>query len=57
MYTCNKCKKTFNKKSNYLTHINRKTSCIPKSLMCDGCKKIFASNSTLKDHIEKEDYL
>lgn len=29
-YKCNKCNKTFDRKSNYETHINRKKPCIAK---------------------------
>jgi hypothetical protein len=31
LYKCNKCLKEFNKKSNYKTHINRKTPCNRKT--------------------------
>ena len=29
-YKCKKCNKNFNKKSNFIRHINRKFSCIPE---------------------------
>ena len=28
LYKCNKCSKSFNKKSNYIRHINRKNPCV-----------------------------
>ncbi len=29
-YKCEKCNKEFNQKSNYVKHLNRKTTCIKK---------------------------
>lgn len=52
-YSCNKCKKTFDKKSNYINHLNRKTSCIKNSLTCINCNKIFTRPRTLKFHMVK----
>ncbi len=33
IFICKKCNKTFNKKSNYLVHINRKFSCVQEDLL------------------------
>jgi hypothetical protein len=59
VYCCEKCQKEFLKKSNYLTHINRKKSCIPEEheqekilkRTCQYCFDIYASPYAMKTHI------
>jgi hypothetical protein len=67
LYICNVCRKTFNKKSNYLTHIsNKKKPCIyneniynenindeyrDKNYKCNFCTKTFSRIDNLKRHL------
>jgi len=62
IYICNICRKTFNKKSNYLTHIaNKKKPCkevenincdyTVKNYKCNFCNKIFSRVDNLKRHL------
>jgi DNA-directed RNA polymerase subunit RPC12/RpoP len=62
VYICNICSKTFNKKSNYLTHIsNKKKPCkedeninceyIIKNYKCNFCSKTFSRVDNLKRHL------
>jgi hypothetical protein len=62
IYICNICSKTFNKKSNYLTHIsNKKKPCkeyeninceyTNKNYKCNFCSKTFSRVDNLKRHL------
>lgn len=53
-YNCSKCNKIFNKKSHYITHINRKNKCdnIADTLNCIYCKKLFATKGSMTRHIK-----
>jgi hypothetical protein len=53
-YECSKCKKEFNKKSNYDCHIMRKFSCVKNSELdnkCEYCDKIYSTKYNLKIHM------
>lgn len=54
-YTCKKCQKKFDKKTNYLKHINRKTSCIKnnksESNKCEFCETCYSRKDSLKRHL------
>jgi len=58
-YCCEKCQKEFLQKSNYLTHINRKKSCISEEYeqekiskkTCEYCFEIFSSPQSTKTHM------
>ena len=54
VFTCNKCNKIFDYKSNYLRHVNRKFSCIKEddSLQCEYCSKEFTTKGNLSRHIK-----
>ena len=54
-YTCPKCDKIFDKKSNYDTHMNKKKPCNPESIdnsnkTCIHCAKIFSRTTGLSLH-------
>jgi hypothetical protein len=50
-HICIKCKKEFNKKSNYLEHINRKFSCIqPQEILTDPQEKLIKTNNFNKNN-------
>lgn len=56
-YNCQRCNKVFNKKSNYIDHLNRKNSCIPVNAIperptCKHCHKIFSRLYSLNRHIQ-----
>ena len=54
-YTCEKCKKNFNYKCNYLRHINKKFPCIKDDKIefkCELCNNNFSSKSNLTRHIK-----
>jgi hypothetical protein len=55
IYICEKCKKEFNKKSAYDSHLSRKTPCIDndiyKNNTCNDCNKIFSTKFNLKKHM------
>ena len=61
MHICDKCKKEFTKKSSYVKHMNRKTSCIKeenimqkeKDRTCQYCNKIFTQPYILRYHLNK----
>jgi len=64
-YKCEKCNKEFNQKSNYLSHINRKNSCISKNnndddninvilYKCEKCNKEFNQKFNYISHINKK---
>ena len=58
-YICEKCNKSFSKKSAYIDHINKKISCIQEEkdkykLMkktCQKCNKIFSSAAAMRNHL------
>ena len=58
-YTCEKCGTKFKKKSHYVQHINRKTSCIKeektlqdiKNRTCQYCSYVFTQTNSLKKHL------
>jgi DNA-directed RNA polymerase subunit RPC12/RpoP len=59
IYICEKCNKEFNKKSNYITHINRKYSCnkieeIKTIYKCEKCNKEFNRKFNYLNHINKQ---
>ena len=54
-YTCPKCNKEFDKKSNYDTHMNKKKPCNPEFIdnsnkTCIHCLKIFSRTTGLTLH-------
>ena len=58
LYTCEKCNKEFNQKSNYLNHINRKKPCISNEnniiiYKCEKCNKEFNHKTSYLYHINK----
>ena len=53
-YECNKCMKTFHKKSSYDCHMSRKFSCIKENedeIKCIYCNKLYSTKYNLKIHI------
>jgi hypothetical protein len=59
IYECNKCYLIFTKKSSYIVHINRKTSCIIEYIItednkfkCMYCDSIFTRVDNCKFHIQ-----
>ena len=55
-YTCNKCNKTFDRKSNYQTHINKKYPCIPpKDKIQELEGKIEELQKQMKQLLQKKD--
>ena len=60
-YKCNKCNKEFNQKCNYMSHINKKFSCIStneeKNIIiykCDKCNKEFNQKCNYIAHINRK---
>ncbi len=58
IYTCEKCNKVFNQKSNYLKHIHRKKSCNSNEsniiiYKCEKCNKEFNYKTSYLYHINK----
>jgi uncharacterized C2H2 Zn-finger protein len=64
-YKCEKCNKEFNQKSNYLSHINRKKSCIDIvnntninnniiNYKCEKCNKEFNYKTNYLSHINRK---
>lgn len=56
-YTCKKCGETFNKKSNYDVHMNRKKPCdkiVDPELKCKHCSKKYGRKDTLNRHIKNK---
>src|SRR5271165_3973245 len=55
-YICEKCNKQFSQKSNYMTHLNRKNSCvktnIKKSYICMDCNAKFTQKCNLNRHMK-----
>jgi len=69
LYKCNKCNKEFNRKSNYITHINRKFSCnnlVIENIILDDTnsvsessvteKKMYTCETCLKEFNKKSNY-
>ena len=55
LYECNKCMKTFSKKSSYDCHITRKFPCIKENedeIKCMYCDKLYSTKYNLKIHIK-----
>jgi hypothetical protein len=58
IYTCKTCKKTFDQKSNYINHLNRKNPCSIETKMsfdlkifnCEKCGERFTALSNLSRH-------
>jgi hypothetical protein len=58
-YCCKKCHKGFPQKSNYLTHVNRKKSCVSEEYeqekiskkTCQYCYEMFSSPQSTKTHM------
>jgi len=54
-YQCDKCNKIFNKKSNYLTHINKKFECDNNIIhKCKRCYKEFNKKSHYDAHVKRK---
>jgi uncharacterized C2H2 Zn-finger protein len=60
-YKCEKCNKEFNQKCNYISHINKKFSCIntneDKNIIiykCDKCNKEFNQKCNYITHINRK---
>ena len=60
-YKCEKCNKEFNQNCNYVSHINKKNSCIStnedKNIIiykCDKCNKEFKKKSNYITHINRK---
>ena len=56
-YKCNRCLKIFTKKSNYISHNNRKFKCEysdEKLYTCNGCKKVFYNKTQYTMHLQKK---
>ena len=55
IYKCEKCKKEFNRKSTYNTHINRKNPCkldTNDSTQCSYCNRIYSTKYNLNAHLK-----
>jgi uncharacterized C2H2 Zn-finger protein len=67
LYECETCGKNFQRKSNYISHLNRKIQCTPilvenqvatanvdvsNSLQCQYCKETFTRKDSLKRHVD-----
>ena len=50
-YKCGKCNKEFHQKSNYLSHINRKKSCIVNENTNNNTNEDNLNNNTNKDNV------
>lgn len=55
-YQCDKCKKTFDRKSNYQTHLNRIFPCVSSGSKtskprCQYCKGFFSNSYSIRRHI------
>jgi uncharacterized C2H2 Zn-finger protein len=60
-YKCEKCNKEFNQKCNYISHINKKNSCVntneEKNIIiykCEKCNKEFKKKSNYITHINRK---
>ncbi len=57
-YKCEKCNKEFTHKGNYMSHINRKSSCIKENnseneFFCVNCNKNFIHKGSYYNHVKK----
>lgn len=54
-YICEKCNKSFSRKSHYTQHINRKNSCVEEEKVanksCEYCNKFFSRKDRLIKHM------
>lgn len=55
LYKCQLCDKEFNKKSNYISHINKKNPCnkLEEKLTCENCNIKFSRSDSLLRHLKK----
>jgi len=59
IHTCEKCLTTFDHKSHFTKHLNRKTSCVPKekekqnieNRKCQWCFKVFKEQYIMRNHM------
>lgn len=58
LYQCDKCKKQFDRKSNYLNHLNRQKKCTFQSktkklisFKCQDCNKSFSRKQSVDRHM------
>jgi uncharacterized C2H2 Zn-finger protein len=55
IYTCEKCKKSFENKTHFTTHINKKFACdIPVIYTCDKCNKTFHNKTDYTRHMNRK---
>ena len=55
IYTCENCKKEFNRKSTYETHLQRKNPCkidIHFNNECSYCNKVYTTKYNLNVHLK-----
>ncbi len=52
-YICEKCNKDFNRKYNYIQHLNRKIPC-NRIIKCDNCLVIFKTKQILNNHLKRK---
>jgi uncharacterized C2H2 Zn-finger protein len=50
-FNCEKCLKEFYKKSNYITHVNKKIPCDIDNKTCQHCDKSFTRTTGLTQHL------
>jgi hypothetical protein len=55
LYTCEKCNKGFNRKSNYLAHLNKKIPCLKNVLIDDNKLKIIQIHHNSSKIIQNKD--
>jgi len=53
MFNCEKCNKSFTRKYNLDTHLNKKISC-DNTIKCTICNKIFKTNQILTNHLNRK---
>lgn len=54
-YSCDKCKKVFTRRTDYLRHVNRKKPCdIDEKYKCDMCNKIFDHKADYTKHMNRK---
>ena len=51
IYTCKICKKEFNKKSTYDSHLSRVNPCIKRDNICNYCMNNYSNKSNLNKHL------
>ena len=52
--SCPTCNKTFKNKYNFISHMNKKTSCKKKEFICKKCDKIFTHKGHYLRHINRK---